>query len=90
MKTLLKIGLAAAIIVASVSALAVRAGNNAPALYAVTDLGPGGAVKASKPDDSGTFLVVGSTPGPVGPVATAWTVTTGGTVIDVFTYDVFT
>jgi probable HAF family extracellular repeat protein len=85
MKTLLKIGLTAFALLASIGILAVRAGNNTPTFYAVTNLGPGGAHKASNPDGTGTFLVVGSTP--PGPVATVWTVTTHGTVVDVFTYD---
>lgn len=88
MKTLLKIGLAAVALSACVTALIARAGNNTSTLYAVTDLGPGFAYKVGNPDASGTFLVVGSTP--PGPAATVWTVTADGTVIDVFTYDVFT
>jgi probable HAF family extracellular repeat protein len=88
MKTLLKIGLAAVALSACVTALVVRAGSNTPTLYAVTNLGPGIAFKANNPDDSGTFLVVGATPDPVvGERATVWTVTTAGTLVDVFTYD---
>ena len=91
MKTLLKISLAAVVLLASLSAFAVRAGNNTPTLYVVTNLGPGSAFKASNPDSSGTFLVVGSSPDPVNPngpgLATVWTVSVDGTVVDVFTYD---
>jgi hypothetical protein len=91
MKTLLKVGSAAVVLLASIGAFAVRAGNNTPTLYAVTNLGPGSAFKASNPDSSGTFLVVGSSPDPVNPngpgLATVWTVSVDGTVVDVFTYD---
>jgi hypothetical protein len=91
MKTLLKISLAAVVLLASISAFAARAGNNTPTLYVVTNLGPGSAFKASNPDSSGTFLVVGSSPDPVTPngpgLATVWTVSVDGTVVDVFTYD---
>jgi hypothetical protein len=91
MKTLLKISLAAVVLLASISAFTVRAGNNTPTLYAVTNLGPGSAFKASNPDSSGTFLVVGSSPDPVNPngpgLATVWTVSVDGTLVDVFTYD---
>jgi probable HAF family extracellular repeat protein len=88
MKTLLSLGLAAVALLASVSALAVRAGGNTQTQFAVTNLGPGSAVKASNPDADGKFLVVGSTPDPDGnPLATVWTVSTDGTVVGVFTYD---
>jgi len=91
MKTLLKISLAAFAFSVCVTALVVRAGNITPTLYAVTNLGPGSAFKASNPDSSGTFLVVGSSPDPVNPngpgLATVWTVSIEGTVADVFTYD---
>jgi probable HAF family extracellular repeat protein len=87
MKTLLKISFAAVALLAPISVLSVRAGGNTQTLYAVTNLGPGMAIKASNPGADGTFMVVGST-GPVAqPVATVWTVSTDGTVVDVFTYD---
>jgi hypothetical protein len=85
MKTLLKVGVA---LLASLGAFALRADNKPPTLYAVTILGPGNAYKASNPDTSGEFLVVGGTPDPnviVRP--TVWTVSTDGTVMDVFIYD---
>src|SRR5689334_14078736 len=87
MKTLLKISLAAVALLASISALAVRAGGNTQTLYAVTNLGPGSALKASNPGADGTFLVVGSTGPAAQPVATVWTVSNNGTVVDIFTYD---
>ena len=88
MKTLLKVGSVVVVLLASISAFAVRAGNNTPTLYAVTNLGPGTAFKASNADASGQFLVVGVTPDPnVIARATVWTVTTGGAVVDVFTYN---
>ena len=88
MKTLLKVGLAAVALLASLGAFALRADNRPPTLYAVTILGPGNAYKASNTDASGEFLVVGGTPDPnviVRP--TVWTVSTDGTVVDVFIYD---
>jgi probable HAF family extracellular repeat protein len=88
MKTLLRIGLAAVVFSACVGALIARAGGNTQTLYAVTNLGAGASVyKASNPDSSGTFLVVGSTGPAAQPVATVWTVSTDGTVVGVFTYD---
>lgn len=88
MKTLVRICLAAVALLSSVNTLAARAGGATQTLYAVTDFGPGTAVyRASNPDSSGTFLVVGSTPDPdVIGRATIWTVSTDGSVVDVFTY----
>ncbi|MGE5191725.1 MAG: hypothetical protein ACM3U2_04435, partial [Deltaproteobacteria bacterium] len=88
MKTLLKVGLGAAALLACVGTFVVKAGNQTPVVYAVTNLGRGSAFKVSNPDASGTFLVVGSTPDPdVAVRATVWTVSTDGSVADVFTYD---
>ena len=73
---------------ACVTTLIAKAGGKTQTLYAVTDLGPGYASKVSNPDASGTFLVVGNTPDPDGnELATVWTVSSDGTVVDVFTYD---
>src|SRR5262245_15698614 len=91
MKILLKIGLVVVALLAPISVLVVRAGGNTQTLYSVTNLGPGSAFKAGNLDSSGTFLVVGSSPDPANPngpgLATVWTVTTDGTVVNVFTYD---
>src|SRR5262245_41553239 len=88
MKTLLKIGVAAVVLLATLGAFVVRAGGKTQTLYAVTNLGPGSAFAASNPDASGTYLVVGSIPDPdVVALATVWTVSADGTVADVFTYD---
>jgi len=89
MKTLLKIGLAVVVLSACVGALIARAGGTTQTLYAVTNLGAGAAVyKAGNPDSSGTLLVVGSTPDPdVVARATVWTVSTDGTVVDVYVYE---
>jgi hypothetical protein len=87
MKTLLKVGLAAVALLASISAYAMRGGNNTPTLYAVTNLGQGRAFKASNPDATGEFLVVGGTADPtVFRRPTVWTVSTDGAVVDVFVY----
>jgi uncharacterized membrane protein len=87
MKTLLKVGLAAVALLASISASAMRAANNTTTLYAVTNLGPGGAFKASNPDANGEFLVVGATRDSNNiSRPTVWTVSTDGAVVDVFVY----
>jgi hypothetical protein len=88
MKTLLKVGLAAVALSVCITSFIARAGNNTPTRYAVTNLGPGNAYKASNRDASGTFLIVGGTPDSnmiVRP--TVWTVSIEGAVVDVFVYD---
>src|SRR5262245_39891296 len=88
MKMLFKLGFSALAVAALITSIHAKAGVGTTTKYKATVLGRGIVNKVSNPQADGTLLVAGSSPTATeGDVATVWTVTTTGTLVNVETYD---